>query len=155
MTISIRPLAAADYDGWLPLYEGYCHFYEAGCDEAQAKRVWDWLLAEDHPLEGLVAQGEQGELLGLAHFYPWHSTLHGSTAMYLSDLFVAPAARGSQVGKTLYLNLFEVAAARGWTALTLLTQESNAIGRSLYDQFGSCTDFRFYVSPVPLADART
>ncbi len=149
MTTPIRPLAASDFDGWLPLYEGYCQFYEASCDAAQAKRVWDWLLAEDHPLEGLVAEGDAGALLGLAHFYPWHSTLSASTAMYLSDLFVAPAGRGRQVGKALYLHLFELAEARGWTALTLLTQEGNAVGRSLYDQFGSVTDFRFYVSPVP------
>ena len=29
MRVQVRPLAAADHEGWLPLWEGYLEFYKA------------------------------------------------------------------------------------------------------------------------------
>lgn len=146
MNITVRETESTDYDKWYPLFEGYCDFYHQSCEQQKAGRVWKWLMRNDHPMEGLVAEGPSGDLLGLAHFSPWYATVHGAEALYLSDLFVSPAARGQHVGKTLFLRLLEIAEARDWIGVTLLTQEDNKAGRKLYDQFGDCTDFRFYVS---------
>ena len=45
-----------------------------------------------------MARDPAGRLLGLAHFRPMPRPLTGSTAGFLDDLFVAPAARGAGVG---------------------------------------------------------
>ena len=146
MNITVRKVASTDFEKWLPLFAGYCDFYHQPCDDEKAGRIWEWLMNSDHPMEGLVAEGADSDLLGLAHFSPWYATVYGKEAMYLNDLFVAPTARGQKVGKTLYSELFRIAEAREWIGVTLLTQEGNTAGRKLYDQYGDCTDFRFYVS---------
>ena len=146
MSIVIRKLNPDDYEKWYPLFEGYCQFYHQSCDQNKGQKIWEWLMNSEHPMEGLVAEGSDGQLLGLAHYSPWYATVYGTEAMYLNDLFVSSAARGQKVGKKLYTELFKVAEAKGWIGVSLLTQEGNKVGRKLYDQFGDCTDFRFYVS---------
>ena len=102
-----------------------------------------------HPLRSIVAVDAGDTLVGLAHYQAWPSTLAGTDVCYLSDLFVTPAGRGRRIGKALYLEVFEECRRHGWPALELLTQRSNRVGQALYDQYGSATDFLFYVSPVP------
>jgi GNAT superfamily N-acetyltransferase len=147
--IGIRPMRAGDREQWQPLFLGYCRFYDRSCDESKQQTVWRWLMDPEHVLQGLVAEDEEGVLLGLAHFQPWPNTLSGADVCYLGDLFVSPDRRRKQIGKQLYLAVFDECRRRGWGSLRLLTQKSNQVGQELYDQFGEASDFLFYVSPVP------
>ncbi|HVJ42423.1 MAG TPA: hypothetical protein VM639_13050 [Dongiaceae bacterium] len=74
-TISIRPVTAADYDGWKPLWDGYSAFYGRVGATALAPAVtaatWGRFLDADQPVHALVAErgarGDGGgELVGLA-----------------------------------------------------------------------------------------
>ncbi|NIB41662.1 GNAT family N-acetyltransferase [Pseudomaricurvus alkylphenolicus] len=148
MTIAIRSLTANDYAQWAPLFEGYCAFYEQDCDTQKKETMWGWLQDPEHMLEGVVAEDENGNLLGLAHFHEWPISIYGCNSCYLSDLFVSPAARGKSVGETLYRWLMGESAERGWPVLTLLTQDGNRVARGLYDKYGEKSEFGFYITPT-------
>lgn len=62
--------------------------------------------------EVVIAQ-LRGEPVGFALYFHNFSTFTGRAGLYLEDLFVRPAARGTGVGKVLMAYLAHVARARG------------------------------------------
>tara|TARA_B110000503_G_C7059447_1_gene376002 strand:+ start:799 stop:1092 length:294 start_codon:yes stop_codon:yes gene_type:complete len=68
MPVIIRPVAPDDRTEWEVLYQGYADFYGVTQTPDMRARVWGWLHDPDHGTEGLVAVGDDGTLLGLAHF---------------------------------------------------------------------------------------
>jgi GNAT superfamily N-acetyltransferase len=63
---------------------------------------------------------------------------------YLEDLFVAPAARGQDLGRALLEAVKEQASARGSGRVYWHTQQYNGRARSLYDQVAHPTSFVVY-----------
>jgi GNAT superfamily N-acetyltransferase len=63
---------------------------------------------------------------------------------YLEDLFVAPAARGSDLGRSLLEHAKGASVERGAGRLYWHTQEYNGRARSLYDQVARPTSFVVY-----------
>jgi GNAT superfamily N-acetyltransferase len=60
-----------------------------------------------------VAEHE-GEVVGFALWFLNFSTWTGKHGIYLEDLFVSPAARGTGLGKALLQNLIDIARERGY-----------------------------------------
>jgi len=140
----IRPLVAADFDAWKPLYLGYGAFYQAAMNDETLARVWGWLTDPDHVLEGLAAEAADGRLIGLAHFRAMPSPLRAREVGFLDDLFVDPAARGAKVGEALFARLDEICAERGWPKVRWLTADDNYRARTLYDRIGAKTSWTLY-----------
>lgn len=144
----IRPVEAADRDGWAATYRGYRDFYEKEHDPAVFETVWGWLLDPDHETRGLVAE-LNGEVVGIAHFRAFARPLAGSTGLYLDDLFTTPAARGKGAATALIARLREIARDEGATLVRWITAESNSTARSLYDTLAAPTSWVTYdVSPA-------
>ncbi|MGG7644329.1 GNAT family N-acetyltransferase [Rhodovulum sp. YNF3179] len=84
----------------------------------------------------LLAEGTTG-LLGAALYSPLVSTARGQAGVYVSDLWIADAARGQGLGRRL---LAAVArdAARRWRAgfIKLAVYEDNPRARAFYDRLG-------------------
>jgi GNAT superfamily N-acetyltransferase len=137
--ITIAPPRLADKQDWRRLYEGYATFYKMPMSDEIADRVWSWLHDKDHVLEALVARDGAGRLLGLAHFRPMPRPLTGTTAGFLDDLFVDPAARGKNVGARLIKAMAEEAKRRGWTLIRWLTADDNYRARGRYDKLAKRT----------------
>ena len=89
-TLQIRPVAQADHQQWLPLWQGYNAFYgragETALPEDITQATWERFLNPLEPVFALVAESE-GELVGLAHYLFHRSTTRLEPVCYLQDLF--------------------------------------------------------------------
>ena len=150
-TLQIRPVAQADHQQWLPLWQGYNAFYgragETALPEDITQATWERFLNPLEPVFALVAESE-GELVGLAHYLFHRSTTRLSHTCYLQDLFTAPAARGGGVGRALIEAVARRAADGGSSDVYWLTHETNTPGRTLYDKVATHAGFIVYRRPA-------
>jgi len=144
MSLRVRPLKAADADGWVPLWRAYLAFYEPVRPEPVFRQT---LRRMTRPgcgdCHGLVAEAG-GRLIGLAHYIFHRHGWQVEDATYLQDLFVAPEARGAGVGRALIEAVYAAADAAGRPSVYWLTQISNTNARRLYDRIGTATPFIKY-----------
>lgn len=74
--------------------------------------------------------------VGLVLFFPEYSSWRGSMGTFVQDLFVAPDARGTGLGRALLAEMVQSAADWDSSFVTLLVQRNNAIGRNFYRGLG-------------------
>ncbi len=143
----IRPATPADFDQWLPLWDGYNAFYGRGgptsLDPAVTDILWARFFAVGEPVHALLAEAD-GQLLGLAHYLFHRSTIMTDNVCYLQDLFTVPAARGRGIGRALIKAVAERARAAGSARLYWHTHATNATARRLYDAVANDTGFLVY-----------
>lgn len=143
----IRNIAASDYAGWLPLWEGYNAFYQRSGPTALAAPItaatWQRFLDPGEPVHALVAERE-GHLIGLAHYLFHRSTTLLAPICYLQDLFTLPQSRGQGVGRGLIEAVCQRARAAGSMRLYWQTHESNRAAQQLYDQVAVRSGFIVY-----------
>jgi GNAT superfamily N-acetyltransferase len=128
---------------WRELYAGYAAFYGRELTDANARTVWGWLMDPAHELEGALALLD-GQPVGLAHWRRMPSPLRGADIGFLDDLFVAPAARGQDIGGRLIAHLAAVARGRGWAVVRWITADDNYRARALYDRLARKTSWNLY-----------
>ncbi|MFD6371161.1 GNAT family N-acetyltransferase [Streptomyces roseolus] len=121
------------------MYRGYADFYRVEQSEEAAALVWSWLHDAGHEVEGLVAEGPDGRLVGLAHFRAFARPLSASVGGWLDDLFVDPASRGTGAADLLLAALRGIGAERGWSVVRWITADDNHRARSKYDQVATRT----------------
>ncbi len=144
-TPHIRAVQAADFDAWRPLWHSYNSFYGRPDFSAAITRVtWARFLDPAEPVHALVAEGEGGRLLGLAHYLFHRSTTLIGPTCYLQDLFTDEAARGRGVGRALIEAVRERARAGGAERYYWQTHETNALARALYDKLAENSGFIVY-----------
>jgi GNAT superfamily N-acetyltransferase len=143
----IREVAIADYDQWLPLWEGYNAFYKrVGPDAVPAevtRMTWTRFFDSDEPVNALVAERD-GRLLGLAHYLFHRHTAMAGLICYLQDLFTSEEARGQGVGRALINAVYDRARAAGSTRVYWQTHETNAVAQRLYDSVAERSGFIVY-----------
>ena len=147
--VQIRPLEARDQVQWRSLYRHYAQFYRSPMTDAILERSWSWLMAPQHPVEGMVAESADQRLVGLAHFRACPDPLIAQDVGYLDDLFVAPEQRGAGTGRSLIMAVATIAQERGWPVVRWVTAETNAPARRLYDQLAQATAWVTYDLSVP------
>jgi GNAT superfamily N-acetyltransferase len=140
----IRPLQRSDFESWLELWQGYLRFYRAKLPDDVTAATFARLVSDADDLVGLVAEGEEGALLGFAHLVFHPSTWSPDVYCYLEDLFVSRAARGTSTARDLFAAVYEEADRRGAAKTYWQTQQFNGAARSLYDQVGRLTSFIVY-----------
>ena len=137
MTLSIRPASRAD----LPLiaqfirdlaeYERLAHevrFDEAGLGER---------LFGARPYAEVLIGEIDGMPQGFALFFHNFSTFEGKPGLYLEDLFVRPAARGSGLGKALLQRLAEIAVTRDCARMEWAVLDWNEPSIGFYKALGA------------------
>lgn len=147
MPTTIRPVADADRPAWQPLWDGYNAFYGRQGPTALPAEIsettWRRFLDPSEPVFALVAERD-GRLVGLAHYLFHRSTTRLEPVCYLQDLFTAPEARGSGVGRALIERVYAEAAAAGSRRVYWQTQAGNTAGRLLYDRVARHLGFIVY-----------
>ncbi|MBX9683484.1 MAG: GNAT family N-acetyltransferase [Hyphomicrobium sp.] len=144
MTLTIRPLQAADAAAWDAMFRAYIAFYETEVPDAIIALTWQRVLTQTDHMCGLIAIDETGQALGLANLVFHASTWSATSYCYLEDLFVSPLARGRGVGRALIDATYAEADRRGASRTYWATQTGNATARRLYDDIGTLTDFVQY-----------
>jgi GNAT superfamily N-acetyltransferase len=141
MVVQIVPLQAHHRPGWQPLAEGYKAFYRTPTTELEYDRAWARILAAEH-VHGLGAVLD-GRLVGIAHFLH-HASTWADRVCYLQDLYTDESARGQGVASALIEAVAVRARQAGAARYYWLTQENNAVARSLYDKVARFNGFIRY-----------
>lgn len=144
MSVQVRPLGDKDFFSWLGLFEGYSEFYKSELTDEKALQVWSWIIDKNHDLEGAVAVDDDGNFVGFAHFRKVPDTLSATTGLFLDDLFVAPSARGTGVGRSLIDFVRGYAAEHNFSGIQLITAADNTTAQRLYDDMGTRTEWVTY-----------
>jgi GNAT superfamily N-acetyltransferase len=141
---TVRPLESTDREGWSALWAGYLAFYRAELSAQTTQATFERLCDGTDGLFGLLALDEAGVAVGLANCVVHATTWSRRPKCYLEDLFVSPAARGGQLGRTLLEAVKQAATERGAPGVYWHTQQYNGRARSLYDVVGRPTSFVVY-----------
>jgi GNAT superfamily N-acetyltransferase len=143
----VRAIAANDYAGWLPLWEGYNAFYgrsgKAALDERVTQQTWHRFFEPSPDVRALVAELD-GRVVGIAHCVIHPSTSRLADVCYLQDLFTEPALRGQGIGRALIDGVKQLAREAGCCRVYWQTQASNTAGRALYDKVAHHQGFVVY-----------
>ena len=152
MTVAIRDITPADYEQWLPLWDGYNAFYgRSGATALPAEITaitWKRFFEPAEPMHALVAELD-GRLVGLTHYLFHRSTILLAPICYLQDLFTAPEQRRAGVGRALIEAVYQRAARAGSARVYWQTHETNLLARRLYDQVAERSGFIVYRKNVP------
>jgi len=103
---------------------------------ADVTRLRQSLFGERRVAEVLIAE-KRGEPLGFALFFHNFSTFVGRPGIYLEDLYVRPAARGSGIGKALLVRLARIAVERGCGRLEWAVLDWNEPAIGFYRRLGA------------------
>jgi GNAT superfamily N-acetyltransferase len=143
----IRALARADYDQWLPLWDGYNAFYGRSGSTALAGDItamtWQRFFDAYEPVHALVAESG-GHLVGLTHYLFHRSTTAIAPLCYLQDLFTSEAARGKGVGRALINGVYDAARRAGSPRVYWQTHETNLVAQQLYNKVAERSGFIVY-----------
>lgn len=90
-----------------------------------------------HPVFGfIVAEEPDGEIVGMSMYYYRYSTWKGKR-MYLEDLIVKEAKRGSGVGKLLFERTIEIGKETGCTGMMWQVLDWNEPAINFYKKYDS------------------
>lgn len=146
-TMTIRDVAASDYEPWLTLWNGYNAFYGRSGPTALPAEVtqatWQRFFDAREPVYALVAELD-GSLIGLTHYLFHRSTTLIAPICYLQDLYTAPERRRTGVGRALIEAVYECARDAGSPRVYWQTHETNLVAQRLYEQVAERSGFIVY-----------
>lgn len=133
----IRPATPADVPTILALIIELA-VYEREPDAVQATEasLTDALFGSQAVAECAVAEAD-GAVTGIALFFTNFSTWSGKPGLYLEDLYVMPAARGSGTGRALLAHLAALAVARGYARVEWSVLDWNEPAIGFYQSLGA------------------
>ena len=145
--LRIRPVAEADFEAWLPLWDGYNAFYgrsgETALPAEITRTTWGRFFDPAEPVRAVVAEAD-GALVGLVHYLFHRSTISIEPTCYLQDLFTVGAVRGRGVGGALIEAVYGAASEAGARRVYWQTHETNETAMKLYDQVADKSGFLVY-----------
>jgi GNAT superfamily N-acetyltransferase len=135
--INLRDAGPGDLD---LIFDFICALatYEKLRDAVRADRVMlGKHLFGSRPMAEVIIGEIDGQAQGFALFFHNFSTFEGQPGLYLEDLFVAPDARGSGLGKALLARLAKLAVERGCARLEWSVLDWNAPAIAFYRSLGA------------------
>jgi GNAT superfamily N-acetyltransferase len=113
--------------------------YEKSLDQAKAtpEQLHDALFGERPAVFAHIAEDDGGRVLGFALWFLNYSTWTGVHGIYLEDLYVRPAARGTGYGKALLAQLARICVERGYQRLEWSVLDWNEPALAVYRSQGA------------------
>ena len=125
MSLSVRPVAADDYEAWSTLWTDYLSFYKTERPAEVHRLTFDRILSPDESLFSALAwQGDRP--VGLVNWLFHRTFWDAEDRCYLNDLFVHPDARGARVAEKLIIAVKEHATRHNCAQVYWLTAQDNA-----------------------------
>jgi GNAT superfamily N-acetyltransferase len=144
MTITIRPMTAADFADWNPLWQAYLTFYESSVADDVTRTSFSRLTDPVEPMGSFLAYTPDGRAVGMVNWVRHRSTWTTGDYCYLQDLYADPDVRGSGVGRLLIEAVYGVALEMGCSRVHWLTHETNQHAMLLYDRIADRSGFVQY-----------
>lgn len=137
MSVTIRRAEPGDVADMLALIVALA-VYEREPDAVQATEtsLHETLFGSDAQVFAHVAVLD-GVVIGVALWFQTYSTWTGRPSLYLEDLFVSPAARGTGAGRALFRALAREAAARNCARIDWAVLEWNETAAGFYRTLGA------------------
>jgi GNAT superfamily N-acetyltransferase len=112
--------------------------YERALDEVTAteRQLAQALFGPAPAVNAHVAE-HQGRVAGFALWFLTYSTWLGRHGLYLEDLYVTPAVRGTGLGKALLAELASICVERGYGRLEWSVLDWNSPARNFYAALGA------------------
>jgi ribosomal protein S18 acetylase RimI-like enzyme len=85
----------------------------------------------------IVAQHDDGTLIGYATGHPTYETGHAEHGIYVGDLYVAPAHRRQGIARAMLAALARAGHASGARHLWLTAKEANTAAHAVYRRLGA------------------
>jgi len=146
--IVATPFQPADYEHWLPLWQGYQTFYRTDIPLETTIVTWKRMMDPREPMWGALARVD-GRPVGMVHWIFHRSCWTVGDYCYLQDLFVDPAGRKGGVGRALIDYVYREAHKKESPRVYWLTHETNAAAMGLYDQVAERSGFIQYRKVQP------
>lgn len=137
MTLSIRPAAYADLPLIAELIRDLAEYEKLAHEVRFDETVLGEKLFGTRPYAEVVIGELDGAPQGFALFFHNFSTFEGKPGIYLEDLFVRPAARGSGLGKALLAHLALLATQRDCARLEWSVLDWNEPAIGFYQKLGA------------------
>ena len=157
MTVRVRPIAAADFDRWLPLWTAYNAFYERVLPDDITRATWSRFFDATEPVNALVAERARADgrdsgseaapapdIIGIVHYLFHRSTSMLQPTCYLQDLYTLETMRGQGIGRALIEAVYAKAKEFGAGRVYWQTHETNTIAQRLYDRIADRSGFIVY-----------
>jgi GNAT superfamily N-acetyltransferase len=134
---AIRPARPSDVPAIVAMVHELAD-YERAADECllTEEQLHAALFAERPALFGHIAVDADGAPIGFALWFLSFSTWLGTHGIYLEDLYVRPAARGTRTGLRLLATLAAICVQRGYPRLNWAVLDWNP-ARDFYDAIGA------------------
>ena len=137
MTLTIRPATAADLPLIAQLIRDLADYERLASEVRFDPAVLGEKLFGARPYAEVLIGEVDGEAQGFALFFHNFSTFEGKPGIYLEDLFVRPAARGSGLGKALLAKLAALTLARDCARLEWSVLDWNEPAIGFYRKLGA------------------
>lgn len=135
--IEITPASPADAPLLLAMIKELAEYEKLAHEvSATAAGLHQSLFGERNSAAAIVAR-VNGKPVGFALYFHNFSTFLGKHGLYLEDLFVTPAHRGSGVGKSLLAYLAKLAISRDCGRFEWQVLDWNEPAREFYESFGA------------------
>jgi GNAT superfamily N-acetyltransferase len=136
--MSVRPISPDDVPAVVGLVRELAE-YEKAAHEVRLteQQLHDRLFGEAPALFGHVAVADDGEVAGMALWFLNFSTWRGTHGIYLEDLYVQPARRGTGLGKELLRTLAALCVERGYSRLEWSVLDWNTPSIEFYEKAGA------------------
>jgi GNAT superfamily N-acetyltransferase len=148
--IDIRRWDASERKIWEKLFREYVFdFYKMSVTDEAVDSTWSRILKGDGIYGYAACHAEKGPV-GLVHYMPQITCWSTKLICYLEDLFVSPEMRGGGIAHGLIEKVYSEAKKNGWEKVYWETQEFNHLGRILYDEVATKSDFIVYEKEIEL-----
>jgi GNAT superfamily N-acetyltransferase len=135
--IQIRPATPADVPLILTFIRELAEYEKLADRVVATDRDIHAALFGERPVAEAIIGSLDGESVGYALFFPTFSTFLGKPGLYLEDVYVRPAARGSGVGRKLLEHLARIAVERGWGRFEWSVLDWNEPSIAFYKKMGA------------------
>lgn len=145
--VEVRPIRQQELEELLPLVAGYQRFYQAEPDAERNRRFFSRFL---HPSdEGLLLGAwENGDLVGFATLYWFHSSTKAADTVLMNDLFVRQDVRSRGIGRKLIRAALDETHRRGSEHLEWYTAPDNRTAQRLYDSLPGASRSTWYAYEI-------
>jgi GNAT superfamily N-acetyltransferase len=137
-------LQGGDFQAWKHLWHAYLEFYETTVEDIVYETSFGRMLSDQNLSQNALVAEQDGVIVGLVHYIFHSHNWKIEDVCYLQDLYVAPALRGSGVGRALIEAVYTASDARDIPTVYWLTQDFNKPARRLYDYIAAVTPFIKY-----------
>ena len=137
MTLSVREAKPSDAAAILRFVRELADYEKALHEvEATEETVRGSIFGDGSVTQALISERD-GEAIGIAVYFFSYSTWQAKNGLYLEDLYVTPAARGSGAGKALLRRLAQIALENGCGRFEWSVLDWNEPAIRVYEAIGA------------------